>query len=219
MSDVKHIDVPPTDILEELYGTYSQRRDYISDSTVLQQLSQPVPIEQSSWGSGYRTVRAAFQIGYWEDLIGILFSVTTPELLARFSRDQEAVCRDSCVEFFVSNPDDESSYTNYEFNALGTCSAGSGAGRYGRTALSPERMGRIVRAGVTRREEGGLWDWVQLVIVPHGWGEPLQGRVLRGNFYTTGDDLHPPVYQSWSRVVTTKPDFHRPEFFGEIRFL
>ena len=216
---MKRIEVPPADILKELSETYRMSRDLGDVAAVLRQLSEPAAIDQSSWGEAYGTVSATFRIGYWHDLIGVLYRVTAPELLARFSRDQETVCRDSCVEIFVSDTDGEGSYTNYEFNALGTCFAGSGLGRYGRMLLAPERMERILRAGVTRRAQNGLWDWSQLVIIPHGWGESLEGRVLRGNFYTTGDDLCPPVYQSWNRVVTTKPDFHRPEFFGEIRFL
>ena len=42
------------------------------------------------------------------------------------------------------------------------------------------------------------------------------GDVLRGNFYKCGDDAAFPHYGMWSPVLTGEPDFHRPEYFGEL---
>ena len=39
---------------------------------------------------------------------------------------------------------------------------------------------------------------------------------LRANFYKCGDKTAHPHYLSWSPIHTEKPDFHRPEFFGEL---
>ncbi|MCK7480493.1 MAG: carbohydrate-binding family 9-like protein [Candidatus Moduliflexus flocculans] len=38
------------------------------------------------------------------------------------------------------------------------------------------------------------------------------------NFYKCGDETEFPHYGAWSPVETPAPDFHRPEFFGEIVF-
>jgi hypothetical protein len=39
---------------------------------------------------------------------------------------------------------------------------------------------------------------------------------LRANFYKWGDGTSVPHYLTWSHIVTETPDFHRPEFFGEL---
>jgi hypothetical protein len=43
-------------------------------------------------------------------------------------------------------------------------------------------------------------------------------ETLRANFYKCGDGTSVPHYLSWNQVITETPDFHRPEFFGEISF-
>ena len=42
--------------------------------------------------------------------------------------------------------------------------------------------------------------------------------IMRGNFYKCGDLTQREHYLSWNRVACAEPDFHRPEFFGELEF-
>ena len=39
---------------------------------------------------------------------------------------------------------------------------------------------------------------------------------VRANFYKCGDKTAHPHFLSWNPVVSSKPDFHRPECFGEL---
>jgi len=41
---------------------------------------------------------------------------------------------------------------------------------------------------------------------------------LEGNFYKCADETSTPHYVSWSEISTAAPDFHKPEFFGELNF-
>ena len=41
---------------------------------------------------------------------------------------------------------------------------------------------------------------------------------LMGNFYKCADGTDSPHYVSWSPIKTEKPNFHCPEFFGELIF-
>ena len=52
-----------------------------------------------------------------------------------------------------------------------------------------------------------------LVILPLDVSDP---ESIRANFYKCGDKTAHPHYLSWSPIDTPKPDFHRPEFFGEL---
>lgn len=42
------------------------------------------------------------------------------------------------------------------------------------------------------------------------------GCRLEGNFYKCGDETRYPHYGCWNPIKRTTPDFHRPEFFGDL---
>ncbi len=73
------------------------------------------------------------------------------------------------------------------------------------------------------------FEWELTVTIPFslifsvsnfdGGIEALRKIGGRGNFYKCGDKLETPHYLSWSMINTPHPDFHRPEFFGEIVFV
>ena len=43
-----------------------------------------------------------------------------------------------------------------------------------------------------------------------------EGTVIRANFYKCGDKMQYQHYGMWNEYHVEKPDFHRPEYFGEI---
>jgi hypothetical protein len=43
-----------------------------------------------------------------------------------------------------------------------------------------------------------------------------KGLRLQGNFYKCGDETETPHYLVWNNIEWEKPDYHRPEFFGEL---
>lgn len=67
----------------------------------------------------------------------------------------------------------------------------------------------------------GLFAWNLLVAIPFELigldGNNLPEK-LYANFYKCADGTSLPHYLSWSPIETEKPDFHRPDFFGEIYF-
>src|SRR5206468_10962581 len=110
-----------------------------------------------------------------------------------------------------------------EFNCIGTGLIGYGEGRHGRTLLPPETVARVQALSRIRRQEGGGVDWELTLLVPlevyHHTGDyTLSGRHATANFYKCGDAMPEPHYLSWSPINTPEPDFHRPEFFGALRF-
>jgi hypothetical protein len=72
--------------------------------------------------------------------------------------------------------------------------------------------------------EYGAGVWTLEYRVPLGLFRKLYGREIvsghraAANFYKCGDETEIPHYGAWSEVKTPSPDFHRPEFFGEIVF-
>ena len=145
---------------------------------------------------------------------------------AEKTESNQNVFEDSCVEFFMS-PADDGIYYNLEFNGIGTCLIGTGTSREDRRRADPE-----IIAGIRRKtsigekpvsERKGKFEWTITIAVPfsvffHHKIKTLRGKTIRANFYKCGDMLTIPHYLTWNPVGTPKPDFHRPEFFGMVRF-
>ena len=48
--------------------------------------------------------------------------------------------------------------------------------------------------------------------------KPKPGITWRGNFYKCGDKTSNIHYLTWALVDNKNPDFHLPQFFGELKF-
>ena len=163
------------------------------------------------------------RIARTEDALVVDFRVSGLDLRARNLTDNGRQWEDSCVEVFLQDPDG-SAYYNFEINPLGKILACEGASREGRTPRPAEEMEEILRfaqndcpAGEQDRE--GLQNWRVCVVIPfHLIGVDPENlpHSLRANFYKCGDKTAHPHFLSWSPIGVPAPDFHRPEFFGEL---
>lgn len=165
----------------------------------------------------------AGRIARTEGSLVVDFRVSGLDLRAQNKEDNGSQWEDSCVEFFVEDPDG-SVYYNFEINALGKVLACAGPDRSHRTTRPEEEMKAIARfASVSKvdTEKEGLQNWRVCIIIPFELigidPENLPGKI-RANFYKCGDKTAHPHYVSWAPIDTPQPDFHRPEFFGELRF-
>lgn len=128
--------------------------------------------------------------------------------------------KDSCLEFFVNfAPEAGSFYLNLEGNPIGTLYCKYGKDRYGRKPLSDCGCAVVPQTRVLHTESGwGLEFFIDLVTVRALFKKDRfkKGDVILGNFYKCGDLTIHPHFGMWNRVETEQPDFHRPEFFGEL---
>lgn len=167
-----------------------------------------------------------FRIARTSDLILLHYFVSEQSVRARYTRPNDPVYQDSCVEFFVQ-PGSSGPYMNFEFNAIGTCLSQVGLSRHSREFLDPEQISRIQTRSslgqdpLEESSEPAAWDLFVAIPLELLFGEEkpdLHGKLIRGNFYKCGDQLRVPHYVSWNPIETGQPDFHRPEFFGILRF-
>lgn len=167
---------------------------------------------------------SSFSAAYSEKAIYIDFLVRCNYLRAEHFEPQSAVSEDSCVEFFF-RPQNDGEYWNFEFNCIGAVNASHRLTRTSPTRLTESQINSILRypSCGTRpfRELEGLFTWSLLVAIPLG----LMGlnaddmpTHATGNFYKCASATSEPHYLSWSPVYTDRPDFHRPEYFGDIFF-
>lgn len=162
------------------------------------------------------------------DFLHVRFAVGEKRVRVRHTDFQDPVYKDSCVEFFVDAfPETRQGYVNFETNAAGVLLAAFGPGRSRRKPLWPEDLaGFEARSSIRGPVDGehGSDVWTLDYRVPLELFRMLYGRAVRpglraaANFYKCGDETEVPHYGAWSPVGTAAPDFHRPEFFGELVF-
>ena len=161
------------------------------------------------------------RIARTEGSLVVDFRVSGLDLRAENKNDNGSQWEDSCVEFFVQDPDG-SVYYNFEINALGKVLACTGAGRSNRKPRPAEEMEAIARFASVKKldsEKEGLQSWRVCIIIPFeliGVDPENLPAKLRANFYKCGDKTAHPHFVSWNPIGTLDPDFHRPEFFGEL---
>lgn len=192
---------------------------------ILEAQSARQSIECLNWPEvfSYKPI-TIFDIARSEKYLYINYFVRGNCLVALNSTNNSPVWQDSCVEFFTQVPG-EKEYYNFEFNCIGACLASKRESRENSQSLNDEQINSIKRyasAGIKPFQEMlGIFAWELLVAIPFdlmGLDGKNLPEMIRGNFYKCADGSSLPHYLSWSPIETPKPDFHRPEFFGELHF-
>ena len=138
--------------------------------------------------------------------------------------DNGRVWEDSCCEFFMSDPED-GTYYNFEMNCIGTLLASKRKNRQDFRYFGKDELGQVVRHSSLERKEYGLTDgpysWQTAICIPFSLvginPDNLPGKI-RANFYKCADKSAHPHFLSWNPVEIPEPDFHRPDYFGELLF-
>lgn len=162
-----------------------------------------------------------------------LFQVKDRYVRCRRTGFQEAVYKDSCVEFFVQ-PKPAGGYFNFEFNCGGAAlmyyitDPGRVPGGFkDYTRLSPDEGQRVIVRGsmpaIIEPEIEEEVSWYLEFFIPFSLLQPYVGDFdfspdagWRANFYKCGDETSHPHWAAWSPV--DELNFHLPRCFGKIRF-
>ena len=207
----------------------------------LPQLHQQMPIEEVSaaldglnkinidiapWPAYNYVPTVKFSAGHSLDCLYIKYYVSENAVRARYRQTNDPVYKDSCVEFFISF-NNEDAYYNLEFNCLGTCMSGFGSSRENRELLPAQVIAKIKRLAVMQKTTSAngdlLTNWQLTLVIPpevfyrhqiSSFGG-MSGKV---NFYKCGDELPQPHFLAWNNIQAAEPDFHLPEYFGEVQF-
>jgi hypothetical protein len=184
-------------------------------------------IDIAPWPAFDYKPSVSFSVAHSQDCLFIKYFVLEENIRAVFRRTNDPVYRDSCVEFFISF-NNEPAYYNLEFNSLGTCRFGYGEGRENRQLLPEAVIRKIKRSAalsiLPAPENQPVVKWELTLAIPaeafsfHEFSN-LSQQNCRVNFYKCGDDLPTPHYLSWNNIKAQEPDFHLPEYFGELQFL
>lgn len=185
------------------------------------------PVDEVNWKRyDYKPV-VNFIMAYTDHEILLKYRVKEKYFKAEKTESNQNVYEDSCVEFFVL-PEKDGVYYNLEFNGIGTCLMGVGTGRHDRERVVPGVISLIRRwadpGSTIRPSVDGMYSWELTIAIPlkvfyrHSINN-LTGKTFRVNFFKCGDMLEVPHYLTWNPVLTPEPDYHRPEFFGLLKFV
>ncbi|MEE4117343.1 MAG: carbohydrate-binding family 9-like protein [Marinilabiliaceae bacterium] len=207
-------------------GVYDGLPDLAEISARLDKLSSAESIDTVNWKDFNYKPEVKFVIAYSDSELFIKYYVSEDFVKAEKGYDNEMVCEDSCVEFFVA-PAEDGKYLNFEFNSIGVCYMGSGTGRHDSKPVDRSMVSRVRRHSSlgtgTFPEKTGRQEWELTVAIPLDllFGKEFtiaKGTRVKANFYKCGDMLTRPHYLTWNEVLTSEPDYHRPEYFGELLF-
>jgi hypothetical protein len=193
--------------------------------------NKPVPnraehtISYQNWVDA-PNVEAGFAIRHDTTSIHLFYQVEEPQVRAVNTAYNSSVWEDSCVEFFIAL-DGDSSYYNFEINAIGTVLGAYGPDRHLRSHLPGSLLSQVKTSPSLGHDPieniNQTTRWNMKVVIPikvlqYTTLNNLSGAEGRGNFYKCGDRLEHPHYLSWKPVLTSSPDFHTPRYFGQLSF-
>jgi Carbohydrate-binding family 9 len=199
--------------------------DRITSITSLPEIAEH-SISHQNWVKAPE-VNAGFSIRHNGSSIFLFYKVEEPQVRAVNTAYNSSVWEDSCVEFFLSMEGDDS-YYNFEINAIGTVLGAYGLDRHERYHISDRLLSQITTIPSLGKEPLGqanrYTSWNIQVKIPietlsFSVLEDFSGRDAHANFYKCGDKLKHPHFLSWKPVLTSKPDFHQPHYFGQLSFL
>ncbi len=137
-----------------------------------------------------------------------------------YTRRDEPMYKDSCLEFFCAPLPGRDEYLNVECNASGAFLCEFGPDREGRRLVA-DLTGYSPRVTAFRDCVGGLC-WGVTVRLSRRFIAKLYGvseaeitfASVRANFYKCGDDCAVPHYLALNPVTTLPPGFHNPACFA-----
>jgi len=181
-------------------------------------------IDTVNWKSYPYCPEVSFRIAHNGDAILLNYRINESDIKAVCNQDNGRIWEDSCVEFFISFT--EGSYYNIECNCIGKILIGKGSGRGENRIRLPESILKKVDRRSSLGDsplENRSGDWELSLIIPKEIFSPeitgtFNNVKARGNFYKCGDCLQKPHYLSWNPILSDTPNFHLPEFFGEMEF-
>lgn len=204
----------------------SSSTDWEEISQQLNKLGHEQKIDITPWAKYPYKPEVKFKIAYLKSDIYLKFYVKEKSIRAVNSNINDNVWEDSCVELFIS-PSSEDVYYNFEFNCIGTCLVQKGISRNNRSYFDAEVIQSIKTFSSlgkdTFEEQVGDYSWDLTIKIPLASFiddiKDLKGNIMKANFYKCGDRLTDPHFLTWNQIKIKEPDFHRPDFFGDIYFI
>lgn len=175
--------------------------------------------------------RTEAKLQYDPENLYVIFRVPDRYVRAAATDIHGEVWKDSCVEFFFAPYSGEgNSYLNLEVNCCGVPLMQHHDGP--RTGSCFLDTGQCQAIEIASSMKGPINDeitepviWTLEYRLPYKilthcpeFEKPACGVCWRANFYKCADNSSHPHWMTWSPIREDQPDFHRPEYFGQLIF-
>ena len=164
-------------------------------------------------------IKAKAQLCHDGENLYVRMEAEEKNIRALETRQHEAVCVDSCLEFFFAPLAGDRRYFNFEVNLLGNLYVGFGAERPTRVRQIVRNRDEMFAPKPFRTEKGwGIEYRIPLHYVQLYMPDAAYAGEAAGNFYKCGDLTEKPHYLAWAPLTSEKPDYHRRGDFGRLIF-
>jgi hypothetical protein len=201
---------------------YVEPSENLAKALLLLEKTKPYNINQLNWENFPYKPTCHVHIGWNEHYIYLLFKVQEKQTLAQETALHGNVSQDSCVEFFVSF-DDRITYYNFEFNAIGSMHVCyRNCDGTNKIAFTDNQLAEIeTLTSFEKFTPLNVYNahWQLGIGIPATLFNNIDWykNSIWANFYKCGDKLQEPHYLSWKPIISEKPKFHLPQFFGALR--
>lgn len=176
-------------------------------------------IENFPWDRGGYKPRTMVTLTRLSQVLKVHFvSWESPVRAVETLHNTNVYC-DSCVEMFAQfDPEADSRYMNFEINPNGAvyCAVNTPGG--GSVTLPTQVIDTFQTQAAVYDDRWEVQMYIPAAVIQevfHGYAHQ-QGTRIRGNFYKCGDKTEHPHFGCWKRIDWHEPNFHLPDFFGEI---
>ncbi len=165
-----------------------------------------------------------FKIGVVDGVLTVALKCYESTPRAVYTKRDEPIYQDSCLEFFVAPVEGRNEYINVECNANGAFLCEFGAGKLDRRLVSSISASSPEVIPFSGKDSNGAFWGVTVKLTRcflsevYGVSEkdiPL--NKIKANFYKCGDRCEIPHYLAYSSVTDLPPGFHNPECFAEFK--
>lgn len=148
--------------------------------------------------------------------VWVLLMCSEKEPKAVYTKTDEPMYKDSCLEVFLSLGDE--GYINIETNSLGAYLSEFGKDRYTRSFLKDltDKTPSVTPVGKENMWGNEIFIPESLLSEIYPSFSGVCAGEYSGNFYKCGDETHTPHYGSFSEMGSLELGFHNPELFAKI---
>ncbi len=161
-----------------------------------------------------RKYDTSVKVVYSDEGLYIRFDTTEWPVKVCITKYNDQVCLDSCMELFFTPNLVDKEYFNLEVNAGAVTNFGYGEGRPGRKKTLTKDAGIEVKTLIRSGEGWSLFEFIPFDFLKKNFSSVA--KEMRANFYKCGDETAYQHYDTWNKVISDEPDYHRPECFGKL---
>ncbi|MCL5266671.1 MAG: carbohydrate-binding family 9-like protein [Bacteroidetes bacterium] len=187
-------------------------------------------IRSNSWPMMFKP-ETTVKLCYNDKYVYLIYRVEDSFVRCLTTSVNGEVHKDACVEFFFSPTENiPRGYFNLEINCGGTIKLGHRNGPKTEVVHArKEDVNKIMVChslpGIIEREIEEPVIWFLEIALPFeilksysSMRSPDPGTKWRANFYKCAENNSHPHWMSWVPINSPTPNFHLPEFFGEVEF-